>query len=235
MKHPLLYSDFGEIYSAFGAPNFIEQLSNFTKYISFVKEHLNRYQGKLDSDLESAKKEFISAEWSQPELLQANKYFEAEYLLIRSYNKLLIDASVIQLFSIIEIELNNICERWFDHHPETYQAKEIKGKSNLDTLRYYMVKSIGLNKSIFETDEWMFIDEFRIVRNKLIHREGIISKNEAKEISKLKLVKNKKIELRPWGNEDSVVVVPNIDFVIDTLKIIREFYTSLIAEVKLSK
>lgn len=116
---------------------------------------------------------------------------------------------VVQLYSFLESELRTYCINHYEQNNKEYSVNDIKGNNDIDKIKKYLKnsasKDLATNKLL-----WEFINDFRKLRNKITHSEGVISKNDNDYNSLLKF-SQKNFQLYPLthnnNNEGKFIIV----------------------------
>lgn len=80
----------------------------------------------------------------------------------------------IQLFSVLEHELKEIC---LNHHQENktdFSIIDLKGNSEIEKAKLYLKKSCKINFEVLEPD-WSYLEIMRKIRNRFVHNQGEIN------------------------------------------------------------
>jgi hypothetical protein len=83
---------------------------------------------------------------------------------------------IIQLYSFLESELKAFCNAHQLLTNSTYGVDDLKGSSDLEKIKKYMTKS--MNIEIGKSKLWPFINNFRILRNKIAHENSTIKTSD---------------------------------------------------------
>lgn len=89
---------------------------------------------------------------------------------------------VINIYSLVDYWMNQICEYQRKWKNLSLKAKDIKGASDLDARHKYLTKYARLNLDGVN-DSYKRLDQLRIVRNKFIHSGGHINNEEERKFS----------------------------------------------------
>lgn len=154
--------------------------------IEMVFEGFRNYQTLMESFLEVEKSNLENSyneEEIAKEAKQAGEYEEQLYMhIVSGYVERFEEISMlyphnfrasflIQIFSFIEYELKMICKYHHQLNKTDYSIKDLKGNSDIEKAKTYLVKSCKIDFNNLEP-EWSFINQIRMIRNKLIHHQG---------------------------------------------------------------
>ena len=79
-----------------------------------------------------------------------------------------------QIISFIEYELKKICDHYQLLNNSPLGISDLKGNSDYEKSRTFLSKVGGVAFSNLEP-EWSFINKSRVIRNKIIHQQGLLS------------------------------------------------------------
>lgn len=82
----------------------------------------------------------------------------------------------IQIFSILEYELKEICSIHFEHHKIDFSMEDLKGNSEIEKAKLYLRKA-GKIDFLEMNPEWEYLNIMRKIRNRFVHSQGEISQN----------------------------------------------------------
>lgn len=210
---PISSPSFSEEYS-FHLEHFLSpQLEAFEKYIAFAQKNFKNELNKIDTEVSDTKAKVKSGKipseyeddvlWSHVE----------DYNLLSSFDGILINSLAIQLYSMMEVELYGFCNHWTKFSNEIYKVKDLKAQNDIDRVKIYLTKSMGI-KNAFETSTWKFVENYREVRNKLVHHDGYISKDEFAKFKKMDVVKNGLVKVGNYKDGEYWVALNGTDFLI---------------------
>ncbi len=134
---------------------------------------------------------------------------------------------IIQLYSFLEIELKYLCGK---HAKKNNIVCVIKDLENLDKIKKYL-KTVGVNLS--KLPEWSFINNFRILRNKIVHGQTMIEQTN-KDYHGMKNFSVNNFSFKPadrWGVPEHEKVyefiLDNKDFIHLSINQIESFLVGL--------
>ncbi len=84
---------------------------------------------------------------------------------------------VINIYSLVDYWTNQICEHQRKWKNLSLKAKDIKGDGELDARHKYLTKYAALKLDDVK-DEYIHLDQLRMVRNKIIHGGGHVNSEE---------------------------------------------------------
>lgn len=89
---------------------------------------------------------------------------------------------VINIYSLVDYWLNEICDYHRQHMNLALKAKDIKGDGELNARHKYLTKYVHLQLDNVK-ESYKHLDELRLVRNKFIHGGGHINGDEERKFS----------------------------------------------------
>ncbi|MEQ3690385.1 MAG: hypothetical protein ABNG98_02580 [Flavobacterium sp.] len=158
---------------------FIEFSSNsFKNYNNLVEEQLkNNHANLLDRYQELAKK--IQSEKLETEYLDlfysssSQTLKEAQVVYLQRFRF----SIIIQLYSFLETELKKYCDYHFTMNNKEYKASDLKANNDIEKFKKYLKNSAG--KDISKNPNWVFINEFRKLRNLIVHSNGVFDDKDS--------------------------------------------------------
>jgi len=153
--------------------------------LAFIE--LGNYQSAIEKLLETEKNN-LERTFNEKDIYQKAKdksEFQSEYYnhLLDEYSERQWELTVLyphnfrasfltQIISFVEFELKKICDHHHIVNNTVFSIGDLKGNSEIEKCKRYLSKVCNVNFSNLEP-EWKFIDDCRIVRNKIIHHQGI--------------------------------------------------------------
>lgn len=155
----------------FGVEMAFLELSNYYQIIeaSFVSEadlRISDSRKKLEEVVAGYNAEGYEAHLTQEfaeQIAQLTYYFPHAF---RS-------SFLIQVFSFVEFELKEICNRHHRIHKTDISIADLKGTSDLDKAKVYFTKVCKVNMNYLQP-EWSYLLDIRKIRNALVHHAGIV-------------------------------------------------------------
>lgn len=147
---------------------------SFQDYISIVEMFFITEIDQLQSEHRSALAEINTKYWNyEPE--EAN-YIEGQiidrmYEMDVEFRNRFRSSIIIQLFSFLELELKKFCENHSKIFAKEYTLNDLKGNNELDKVKKYLKNSANIDITS-NTILWNFINDFRKLRNKIVHNES---------------------------------------------------------------
>lgn len=108
-----------------------------------------------------------------------------EYELLLKYSKSLFEESTfypqsfrtsffIQIFSILEHELKEICLIHYQYNKSIFSIADLKGNSDIEKAKLYLKKADNIDFDDLGP-EWNYLDTMRKIRNRFVHSQGEIN------------------------------------------------------------
>lgn len=210
---------------------FLPQLESFEKYIAFAQKNFKREIDKINNNVSNTKAKIesgvIPSEYEEDLLWP---YVE-DYNLVNSFDRILIDSLAIQLFSMLEVELKYFCDQWASFSNKECKLKDQAGEHIIDRAKIYLKQQVKISET-FSKKEWEFIQEYRLVRNALVHNKGVISKSEYEKFRKKQIVVKGQVNLGKYDPEIFYVSIPDTVFIVTASSHIYNFFQQLTEEIK---
>jgi hypothetical protein len=196
--------------------------------ISFREQKLDILNKKLDTItdeiLEDDKKFTEFFKINQEDIKVQNVYQnEFDYLF---YNSVFIT-----LFSLFEIQftkLGKICERITE---SGLKIKDLKGTSDIDTIRKYLQLVCKLDYAKPTEKLWLDIEEFKNIRNAIVHNENQLNKNSTKNLNSIKGMRKIKQHNIQYYNVKVHFKINNIEFLKDFTNTSEEYIDKILNNI----
>jgi hypothetical protein len=207
--------------------NFDSLLTISDDVISFREQKLESLNERLDISsediLDDAKfTEFFKV--NSDDLKSQGVYlFEFDYLF---YNSIFI--TLFSLFEIQFVKLGKICEELSE---SGLKIKDLKGTSDIDTIRKYMNLVCELDSAKSTEKLWTDIEEFKNIRNSIVHNENQLNKTRTKNLNSIlgmRKLKQHKIE---YFQDEVHFKINNVEFLKDFTATCEEYFRILIKEI----
>lgn len=105
------------------------------------------------------------------ELLKYSKsFFEESTFYPQSFRT----SFFIQIFSVLEHELKEICSMHFQQNKSIFSIEDLKGNSDIEKAKLYLKKAGNIDFNDLEP-EWSYLDIMRKIRNRFVHSQGEIN------------------------------------------------------------
>ncbi len=128
-----------------------------------------------------------------------------------------------QIFAFIEFELKKICDYHHKLNNTDYSINDLKGNSEIEKAKVYLTKSCKIHFDKLEP-EWGLINKIKLIRNKLVHHQGIIEKSDKDWKPIVSYIKEFDLGML----KDNVFIINNREFNERFLKISESFFKKLL-------
>lgn len=190
----------------------------------------------MEVSLQKQREDIIETAFERSRKLQEENYVgdDLEHLyhkINNSVNEIEIEfiqrfrfSVIIQLYAFLETELNYYCEIHYLENDKEFRVNQLKGNSDLDKIKTYLIKSAKID--ISESQYWVFIDNFRKLRNCIVHSNGIILKNNG-NFNSIREFSKEKFDIEEY-EENYVVRITEAKFIDLCFKNIESFLTAIV-------
>lgn len=156
--------------------------------IHLREQYLNHMESHFEKELEVIGKDYEVFMWSikdkedsdmSEEALSHYKdsFIDDVFLIQKVYRKNFRESQIIQLYSFLEDLLMKGCNMYASIKKTSYKVTDLNGQNDIDRIKKYLNKTVGINIGDLNP-EWIFIDNLRVVRNQVVHHNGIIKNND---------------------------------------------------------
>lgn len=84
----------------------------------------------------------------------------------------------IQIFSVLEHELKEICSIHHQKNKTNFSIDDLKGNSEIEKAKLYLKKACKINFGALDP-EWSYLEIMRKIRNRYVHSQGEISQKHS--------------------------------------------------------
>jgi len=149
-------------------------------YMNHMETHFERELKNIEVEYDNFQnsKEVDKSEYSEEYLDHIqDSFIDNVFMFNDVYIKNYRNAQIIQLYSFFEDILKRGCDRFASYKQTDYRVDDLKGNNDIDKVKKFLNQSAKVDFSILNP-EWSFIDNFRQVRNLIVHHKGIIKNND---------------------------------------------------------
>jgi hypothetical protein len=139
---------------------------------------------------------------------------------MNDYAQLLRRSFFVSLFSFFEVRLVNFCR--------LYGANSDRQFHSVLQAKDYLSKELNINLSFGSSPEWNEIQQYRHIRNCIVHFQGSITGMELRKRERLESYVNR--QSVPLSLSDNVIILHK-DFCHLVSRVIKEFFWSLLVSV----
>ena len=93
-----------------------------------------------------------------------------------NFKNLLRSSNLTSIITVTEINLKSFCDSLLIRSHSMFFFKDLKGNSDFEKIKVVLNKTEFVDFQTIER-EWTFIDNSRLIRNKFVHNNGIITGN----------------------------------------------------------
>lgn len=200
---------------------------NLTYSIHVLKSFLDFGERNMENEIELIKKTYnvnkditlganITDEMKDIGMNKLMDWYEELWGLTNDELRSKLRQSVlIQLYSFMESFLFKQCDSHKVANNKEYSAKELRGNTDLEKVTMYYKRSAGVNMK--QKKEYQFIDNFRRLRNSIVHKEGRLGSDDLKVMQSFS---KGNFEINAKGDENYIILSNRIfiDICIDTVK-----------------
>ncbi|VXB71245.1 conserved hypothetical protein [Flavobacterium sp. 9R] len=195
--------------------------------IIFREEKLNT----LSERLEISKKSFSEdGDWDKYvdnnlSVMLSQKVYENDFDYL-FYNSIFI--SLFSLFEIHFTKLGKKCEQFED---KTLKIKDLKGNSDIDTVRKYMNLVLNIETASAENQSWKELEDFKSIRNAIVHNENQLNKVNTTKIHSLKGIQKLKQHNIKYSEQEVYFKINSSEFLIDFVNTSNHYSKILLNEI----
>jgi len=153
-------------YNKYLSNDFLEEFINYNNIMeNFLLQRYFKNRGNFDSDKISL--------LETDQLISFSKAFFKESTF---YPQSFRTSFFIQIFSILEYELKEICSIHFKHSKIDFSMEDLKGNSEIEKAKLYLRKA-GKIDFLEMSPEWEYLNIMRKIRNRFVHSQGEINQS----------------------------------------------------------
>lgn len=211
------------------------------QYINHMESHFEKELEIIEKDYDAFMKSISDTDGSdlsdEAKSHYEDTFIDDFFLIKKVYRKTFRDSQIIQLYSFLEDHLINGCNMYASIKDTDYDYKitDLNGQNDIDRIKKYLNKTVGINTGDLNP-EWTFLDNLRVVRNQVVHHNGIIKNNDTvkhtdKKYNKIESFSTGKFSLEPYVSSLNrfQIVFDKPEFIQDILKNIESFITKIAA------
>lgn len=149
---------------------------SFRDYFELVENHFAGELDRIKLENTNALAEFRTKhrEYSNEEANYIeSQFFNTMYEMDIEFRNRFRTSIIIQLFSFLEQELKNLCVENSKLFAKECSLKDLKGDNELDKIKKQLKNSVKIDINS-DTKLWNYINDFRKLRNKIVHNDSTI-------------------------------------------------------------
>ncbi|MAO07561.1 MAG: hypothetical protein CL596_02480 [Alteromonas sp.] len=177
-------------------------------YMNHMETHFERELKSIESEYEKFhKSKEDKSEYSEEYLNHVQDSFIDDIFMFNDvYIKNYRNAQIIQLYSFLEDVLKRGCDRFAHYKKTDYKVDDLKGNNDIDKIKKFLKQSAKVDFSLLNP-EWKFMDDFRQVRNLIVHHKGLIKNNDTvnnsdKKFNSIKNFSKGRFMLKNYASSD---------------------------------
>ena len=153
-------------------------IQEFERYHDLIEQFLNEEKQRLEDSFNKMESELKKNKddddyYNHMIDVYSEKFGEISTLFPHNFRS----SFLIQIISFVEFHLKKICDNSARTQKQPFVMSDLKGNSDFEKAKVYLKKVADLDISKLGED-WEFIDGCRIIRNKLVHQQGLMGKND---------------------------------------------------------
>ena len=209
------------------------ELQLLEEYVKEISESNRKNLEKYNKELDAIIAGLGEKETDYKDALEDSKT-DLQYKLGFEFPNFSLRSNLVQLYSIIEHNLNIFCSMTRNEMSLKFSAKELRGSSDLDKSKLYLKRAKGVNLST--VDKWNEILSIRAVRNKIIHNNSLLSKKD-KHYAKVKELEAKTNgftmveDEKKFGSYVQLQIQEN-QFLSECIKFTNDFFSDLASKLE---
>ncbi|WP_300024990.1 hypothetical protein [uncultured Maribacter sp.] len=134
---------------------------------------------------------------------------------------------LVQIISVIESELKKICDHYGSQSNQKFTVDSLKGSDDLEKYKNYLTTITEVDFKQF-TEEWSFIKQSKLLRNKIVHHDSVIKRSDkniinfAKKTNSIEFLNYEKLHI-----ENIAFIIVNSKLIDELLNTSEEFFKKL--------
>lgn len=217
------------------------ELDTYRDFIVFGESNIEIEGQRLNKEFETFQEELRKnkSKYHEQYIEHIQDNYIDEFTKINSdYIQNLRRSQIIMLFSFLESKLKEGCNSYAEAHNKEYTISNLKGQSDLDKIKLFIKRSMGMKIDDLNP-EWNYLNSVRVVRNKIVHHNGLIKKSD-KDFNKIEKFSKNHFDLVLIDEPDNYLIELNReDFLKEVISNISKLYHKIIdleiEQIKASK
>ena len=204
-------------------------LNSFKSYILLIEDN---FEHKI-------KDSRISAETALRKIYENNEKYDKDYenylndsvvgqvveIEVEFINRFR-SATIIQLYSFLEVELKVYCQKHSKENFKEYSINDLKGSNEIDKIKKYLKQSANID--LGKLPEWNFINNFRRIRNKIVHNESLVNLLDHDEFEAINRFSRNNFTLQQHSDTEKRILLDRKEFIYLCLKQLETFLTAIV-------
>jgi hypothetical protein len=205
--------------------------SKFSDYLGTIVTFLEYERKKHNQSIDEINKKIDLGEIELPDDIEQmasalGKDYYDRLQSISEFENILFTSFFVTIYFFLESELTRHCRNLEKQNLEVLSLSDITG-SGIQRAITYLVKVQHIEFSLGKSPEWEKIQNYNILRNCIVHNQGLLDesfeKSQREKLLKFSQRPNSKLEL-----SDDTWCVLNKDFCLDALDTIKIFLHSVV-------
>jgi pterin-4a-carbinolamine dehydratase len=197
--------------------------TDLRNYQNLIEGFLSKEKRELEKDYDEAdlEKEAEKAGAEKEQYFQhlIDSFAERHHEISRQFPHNFRASFLVQVISVIESELKKICNHYGNHKNQKFVVDDLKGSNDLEKCKNYLTSITEIEFKEY-SGEWSFINQCKLLRNKIVHHDSVIKRTDKNLITFAD--NNDSIELLNFEE----LHYENIEFLIVNSKLIDELLIS---------
>jgi hypothetical protein len=195
----------------------------------FLENEIKKISDNFDKERVNKPKEYSDEydDWLFD--IYLNEYHQFRNIITNNFRGLLIT----QIISIIENELKLICNRYGTNNNQKFKVDDIVGNSDLEKCKTYLKKISEIDFGKFN-EEWLFIKNCKIIRNKIVHNDSKVHLDDKIIMDFIEKNCSISYENQPYLEKNTAQFkIINRGLTDELIRQGKEFFIKLLKELKL--
>lgn len=203
--------------------NFLTRL----EYLQAVFNNVEKYRLEREVELLKHVKENSYADFIEK---FGKEQFHETATVVLWFQHTIIHSLFVSSFSEFEVELNRVAVVLQKHIPSRIKIKDFVNKKNdIDNLRKYLDLVHNIQNANSQKPSWTEIDNFREIRNRIVHHLDKIPDDSEK--AKKKKVTDFLLKNKIHIDNDSRFQISISKFLMDFLDIVKDYLGDIVQEI----
>lgn len=206
------------------------ELDAYRDFIAFGESNIEKESQQLERQFEEFQDDVKSGK-SKIDIQYLdyveNNYYDEFGKIDYDFRQNLRRSQIIMLYSFLESKLKEGCNSYAKAHNKKNTIGNLKGQSDLDKIKLFIKRSMGIKIDDLNP-EWNYLNNVRVVRNKIVHHNGLIKKSD-KDFNKIEKFSKNHFDLVLIDEPDNYLIELNHeDFLKEVISNISKLYHNII-------
>jgi len=207
------------------------EINSFKEYIIDTRHSIQKQQDSFNSMIEEQKKKHPN---NIEDLIEAyeGQYYQYNEFYPATFN----NSTLLSLYSLFEFNLKNLCLTLQNYAQYTKKLDKQSGDNYIQKSKNYLTLVVGLDLTGLDSI-WKELDDFRLLRNCIVHNNSNIIKQKKKPITEqnplYQIIKN---NLYIKLNETrGTFIISNDKYLLDISERIEKYLITVIKKLEAIK